>query len=379
MVPTSVMRRSLLVAGALAALLSGCGGSATAKAKTTWKMPVQVQTVGQRPVAEEIRAGGTLDPAEVVQVTNRVAGIAERVAFNAGDHVETGQPLVEIEPERYRLARERAAAAALKAQAQVDEAQAALKRREDLAAKDQGLVTAEELATYRSRLAQAKADLADATVAVGQAELDARDAVVRAPLAGVVESRTVQSGQFLAVGTVLATQVKRLPLRLRARVTAAEAGELKVGQAARVLPAAGGDVDARIVLIGSVGDQATRTVEVTAEIPDPPATLVAGGFAELVASAGAATPRPAVPQSALRATAQGYIGFIAVEEGGNHVAKMRVVEAGMRSPDGWVEVRSGLSIGDALIVVAADGLRDGIPVEPAPESAPDPAPAEQRR
>jgi RND family efflux transporter MFP subunit len=377
MAPTPRTVRSSTVALVCTLALVSCGGSAAAKAKMTWTMPVQVQTVGERPVAQEIRAGGTLDPAEVVQVTNRVAGIAERVAFNAGDRVEAGQALVEIEPERYRLAREGAAAAALKAQAQVDEAQAALKRRDELAQKGQGLVTAEERASFRSKLAQAEADLAASKVAVGQAELDARDAVVRAPLAGVVESRTVQSGQYLAVGTVLATQVKRLPLRLRARVTAAEAGALSVGQAAKILPAAGGEVEARIVLVGSVGDAATRTVEVIAEIPDPPATLVAGSFGELVAAAGAATPRPAVPQSALRATAQGYVGFVAVAEGDHQVAKMRVVEAGMRSPDGWVEVRSGLKVGDALIVVAADGLRDGLPVEPAPAAAV-PSP-EQRR
>jgi multidrug efflux system membrane fusion protein len=372
-------RHRLLGVLAITLTVSGCGGAAAGKAKTAWTMPVQVQAVGERPVAQEIRAGGTLDPAEVVQVTNGVVGIAERVAFNAGDRVEAGQVLVEIEPERYRLARESAAAAALKAQAQVDEAQASLKRREELATKGQGLMTAEELASFRSKLAQAQADLAAATVAVGQAELDARQAVVRAPLAGVVESRTVQSGQYLAIGTVLATQVKRLPLRLRARVTAAEAGALTVGQAARVLPASGGEIEARIVLVGSVGDAATRTVEVIAEIPAPPTTLVAGSFAELVASAGAATPRPAVPQSALRATAQGYVGFIAVAEKGQHVARLRVVEAGMRSPDGWVEVRSGLAVGDALIVVAADGLRDGLAVDPAPAAADAPPSPDQRR
>jgi multidrug efflux pump subunit AcrA (membrane-fusion protein) len=48
-----------------------------------------------------------------------------------------------------------------------------------------------------------------------------------------------------------------------------------------------------------------------------------------------------------------------VRDGDQEVARSRLVETGLRSPDGWVEIRSGLAIGDRLIVRGQDGLRDG--------------------
>ncbi len=353
-------------------LVAGCGEKAEngGKAKQTWRMPVQVQAVATRSVAQEIRAGGTLDPAEVVQITNRVAGVAEHVAFNAGDAAKAGQVLVEIEPERFRIAIERAQAGLAKAEAQVAEARAALARREEIAAKGDGLITAEELATWRSRLAQGTADVALGKAGVDQAELDARDAGVRAPITAIIESRAVRTGQFLPVGTVVATQVQRLPMRLRARVTAAEAGLLAVGQPVRVLPAAGGELAGKIALVGAVGDTATRTVEVVAEMATAPDAIIAGGFAELVASASGAKTQPAVPQSALRATERGYVALVATRDGGGWVARSRIVDAGLRSPDGWVEIRAGLAAGDSLIVLGADGLRDGQAIDPTEATSP---------
>jgi multidrug efflux system membrane fusion protein len=308
-----------------------------------------------------------------VQVTNRMAGVVERVAFNTGDTVKAGQVLVEIEPERFRIAVERARAGLAKAEAQVAEARASLTRRVDLGAQGSGLVPAEELAAWRSRLAQAEADAALAATGLAQAELDARYATVRAPLAAIIESRSVRIGQHLDVGAVVATQVQRLPMRLRARVSAAEAGVLAVGHAVRVLPAAGAPLAGRIVLVGATADPASRTVEVVAEISEAPPGVVAGGFAELLATASCPRPQPAVPQAALRATDRGYVAFVVERDGERQVARTRRVEAGLRSPDGWVEIRARPAARATLIVRGADGLRDGQEVAPQESAAPVPA------
>lgn len=345
-------------------LLTACGGgTTTAKPKPAWRIPVQAQAISERLVGQEVRAGGTLEPAEVVQVTNRVAGIAESVTFHAGDAVQAGQTLVAIEPERFRIAVERAQAAELKAAALVSEMRASLARREELAATGQGMVPAEELVAWRSRLAQAEADVALSKAGKAQAELDARDATIRAPLTATIESRSVKPGQFLAVGTVVATQVQRLPLRLSSRVTTAEAGFLAVGQQVRVLPTTGGELAGRLVLVGAAADAVSRTVEVIAEVVAAPPSVVAGSFAELVALASSATPRPVVPQSALRATERGYQAFVVVEKNGGPVAQARIIATGLRTADGWVEARSGVVAGEQLIVNGADSLRDGQAVE----------------
>ncbi|MEK7415227.1 MAG: efflux RND transporter periplasmic adaptor subunit [Planctomycetota bacterium] len=348
-------------------LLASCGDSIDTKPKAAWHMPVVVQPVTERLVGQEVRAGGTLEPAEVVQVTNRVSGIAETITFHAGDVVQAEQVLVAIEPERFRIAVERARAAQLKAEAQVVESSAALARREKLG---RDMVPDEELVTWQSRLAQANADVALAKAGKAQAELDARDAIIRAPLSAIIESRSVKPGQFLPVGVVVATQVQRLPMRLSARVTTAEAAYLVAGQQVRVVPTAGGELVGKLVLVGAKADAGSRTVEVIAEISAAPDTVVAGGFAELVAIAHSAQQRPAIPQRALRTTERGYVAFVAVAEGDHHVARVRLVEVGLRSSDGWVEIRSGLTAGESLITVGADGIRDGQTVDPTSATPP---------
>jgi multidrug efflux system membrane fusion protein len=345
-------------------LLAGCGAApANAQPKAAFRMPVVVDAAALRPIADQVRAGGTLEPAEIVQVSARVAGAVERVLVEAGTAVEAGAVLVEIEPERFRIAADRAAAALARAEAQLQEARAGLARREELSARGADLVQAEELAAWRSRVAQGEAETALARAGLEQARLDARDAAVRAPLAGVVESRAARLGQYLPVGAAVATQVRRLPLRLRVRVPVEQAALLAVGSAVEVV-CLGATLPARLVLVGSAADPATRTVAVEAEVPAAPASVVAGAYAELVAAVGGGS-RLAVPAAALRASERGWSVFTVQGDGDAASAKRVAVEPGLRSADGWVEIRRGLEPGQRVIVRGADALRDGQAVRPA--------------
>jgi membrane fusion protein, multidrug efflux system len=346
----------VILAGLLV-ILAACGTTAAAPKKAV-RMPVLVAMAAERPLGQAIHAGGSLEPDELVQIAVRVAGAAERVGFHAGTQVEAGQVLVEIEPERFRIALERAEAASAKATAQVAEASASLARRRQLAQRSDGLVTDEELATWSSRLAQAEADNALAAADLAQARLNARDAIVRAAIAGSIETRTVNQGQYLAVGDVIATQVRRLPLRLRARVTTSEAALLRRGQTVQVT-VDGQQLSGTLTLIAAAADTASRSVAVSVEIPQAPDGVVAGAFAEMLATVGAETARLAVPASALRAGERGWSAFVIDGDGDATVARRRSVQPGLRSADGWVEIRSGIAPGERVAVRGADALRDG--------------------
>jgi len=64
----------------------------------------------------------------------------------------------------------------------------------------------------------AAAEVSQAQAALAQARLNLRDALVRAPVSGIIQTRTVQTGQYVQLGTVLATLVQRDPLLLRFQV-----------------------------------------------------------------------------------------------------------------------------------------------------------------
>lgn len=343
---------------ALLLLVAACGGKPTDAAKPAYRMPVLAEAAAQRPLTQEVRAGGTLEPDEIVQIATRVAGVAERVAVREGQVVAEGEVLVEIEPQRFRIAVDRARAALAKAEAQVEEAHASLTRREELATRGNDLVPVEELAAWRSRLAQAQADVALARAGLAQAELDAANATVRAPLAGTIESRAVRLGQYLPIGALVATQVRRLPLRLSARVPAAEAALLVVGQAVHAQVGTQ-RLPGTLVQVGAAADPASRTVPVLALIPDADASVVAGGFAELVAAVGGTAERLAVPASALRAGERGWTAFVIEGAAGEEIARRRTIRPGLRSADGWVEVVEGIAAGERVVMRGADALRDG--------------------
>src|SRR5687767_6527332 len=100
------------------------------------EFPVEVRPVESRNVEYSVTAVGSLDAFERVAVTARVAGAVERVNFREGQLVKAGQPLVEIEPERYRLAVAAAEATLNKAFAAKSEAEAGYARRQEANAKN---------------------------------------------------------------------------------------------------------------------------------------------------------------------------------------------------------------------------------------------------
>ncbi len=320
---------------------------------------VEARLVEIRAVEATVTAVGSVEAFEVVQVTARVPGAVEAVRFREGQRVEEGQALVEIEPERYRLLVEEAEAAREKAAAALAEAEAGLERRNAANERNAGIIAGEEVQAWRTRVATATAELRSREAALAQARRNSEDSRAKAPLAGTVQSRDVQTGRYVQPGTLLATLVRRDPLLLRFRVPEAEAERLHAGLEAR-FRVAGSPVErkARLIHVAESANEDTRMVEVTAEVLRPDAALRPGAFAEVSVPVGDSAERPVVPQSAVRPSERGFLAYV-VKDG---KAQERVLELGLRTVDGLVEVRKGLAAAESLVVRGAEALRDGATV-----------------
>ena len=90
--------------------------------------PVQVQDV-----VHQIKALGSLEAQDMVQVTAQVEGVVSEVRFREGDRVSPASVLLRIDPDRYRVEAEQAKALRDQAIAELGRAQADLQRREALA------------------------------------------------------------------------------------------------------------------------------------------------------------------------------------------------------------------------------------------------------
>ncbi len=350
----------VLLAGLLA--LAGCGGEepsggGAAAVPQEVRFPVEVEPVALRAVEYAVRAVGSVEAFERVEATARVAGVVEQVRFQEGDLVDPARVLAEIEPERHRLSAESARATVAQAEAAEQEARAGYERRLAVNERNPDLVRAEEVDAWRTRLASASAGVAQAEAALALAELNLRDAYVRAPVAGVIQTRSVQTGQYVQPGAVLATLLRREPLLLRFGVPEAEAGPLAAGQPLRFTVRAGeGTYTATITHVAAAAAEQSRMVEITARVDDPArGELRPGAFAEVEVPVGSATDAPVVPQTAIRPSERGFLAFVVEDER----AVERVLTLGLRTPDGRVEVRSGIEAGERLVVRGAEALRDG--------------------
>lgn len=335
--------------------MPGKGGPPPPSGRAAMKFPVETRQVRVEAVEFVVHAVGQVEAFERVQVTAKVAGAVEKVRFVEGQEVKKGEPLVEIEPYRFQLAVQSARAALEKAQASEREAASAAARREEVEKTNPGLIRGEEMEGVRTRALTAAAELAQAKAALAQAELNLRDAYVRAPESGRIQTRTVQTGQYVQPGTLVTTLLRRDPLLLRFSVPEMDASQLSPGMAARFRVRTGKDATAKIRAVAESADESTRMVAVVAEVDDPAkGEIRAGSFAEVTVPVGEHE-APVIPQTAVRPSERGFLAFVVEGER----AKERILSLGMRTLKGDVEVRSGLAPGEQLVVRGAEALKDG--------------------
>jgi multidrug efflux system membrane fusion protein len=319
---------------------------------------VRVAPVAVRDVTHQIKALGSLEAQDMVQVTAQVEGVATDVRFREGDRVTPRSVLLRIDPDRFKVEAERARALEQQAQAELERSQADLARREALATSQ--LLSTEELTRSRGETNRLSAAVDVAKAASEIALQDLRRSEVRPPITGVINTRTVDTGQFVRAGTVLATIVDVSRLRLRFKLSEGESLRAHEGGAVgfRVAPVGPRDFTARIYHVGRVADPTTRQVEVLAWV-DPDPELKPGFFAEVTLTGETSKDAIVVPESAIQASEQGFVTYV-VKDG---KAKLRPIQQGLRTGAGTVEILAGLKVGESVVTEGSDRLADGIAVE----------------
>jgi RND family efflux transporter MFP subunit len=117
--------------------------------------------------------------------------------------------------------------------------------------------------------------------------------------------------------------------------------------------------EAKITFVAAAADPGSRTVQVTAEVGSPgDAALRPGAFARVTIGVGGNAEAVLIPEVAIRPSEDGFIVFVV--EGDK--ARRRIVELGLRTADGMVEVRSGVKAGELVVVRGAEALREGVTV-----------------
>jgi RND family efflux transporter MFP subunit len=331
--------------------------------------PVEVTRVDARPHELLISAPGMLDAFERVQVTARVSGVVDKISFAEGQEVKAGQTLALIDNRRYALNVSVAQAAVGKAEATAADTAQSLKRRQDASEHNPGLIPGEELETFQTKLRTAEADVEQARESLKLAKLNLEDSSVKAAVAGVIQTRSVETGQYVNAGTVIATLLQRDPLLLRFSVTTAEAPRLKVGMPVEfTLKESQNTYTAKITLVAGAADTESRLVPIAAEVAEAKKFwLRPGSFAQVELKLTSPKQFPMIPQTAARPSERGFLAYVV----DNNVAHERTLQLGMHTTDGYVEVKDGLNAGDMLVTRGIEALSEGtkVRIEPAAPAA----------
>jgi len=320
---------------------------------------VRVAPVLVQDVVHQIKALGSIEAQDMVQVTAQVEGVATEVRFREGDRVGPSTVLLRIDPDRYRVEAQQARAAKDQATAELGRAQADLQRREALAQNE--LLSTEELARSRGENARLGAGVEVSKATYEIALQNQQRSEVKPPIAGVINTRTVDTGQFVRTGTVLATIVDVSRLRLRFKLSEGESLRAKEGGplAFRVTPLGSRDFGARIYHVGRIADPATRQVEVLAWV-DPAQELKPGFFAEVTLEGERKQGALVIPESAVQASERGFVTYVVDDK---KTARVRPIGLGLRTGTGVVEILSGLAKGEVVVSEGSDRLADGMAVE----------------
>ena len=215
-------------------LLVACGRPAD-QAKTTY----ETVAVSKRDIRVAVEAAGQIEPALTVELKSKASGQILDLKAETGQLVKAGTLLVQIDKRNPRnsLAQAQAQLEAAKARRSIAEAQS--KRSVKLLAEK--IINEVEYEQSELELANAKADVVRANVAVETARIQLDDTDLRAPITGTIIEKLVEQGQVISSpimdvggGTLLLKMADLSSVQVRALVDETDIGKISPGQAAVV-------------------------------------------------------------------------------------------------------------------------------------------------
>ena len=299
-----------------------------------------------------------------VVVATKVSGQIVEMFFEQGDRVEQGRLLARIEDVLYRARRDEAAARLLRSQANLEFQRTNFKRVSDLV--QSASAPDIEFADAKRWLSDAEAAVAADQAALASAEKFLRDTQVVAPIAGVVRTRNVEVGDFVAAEGGLGAQANAAfatiadmgKLRVEVDISELDITRIRKDMLALIVPDAYKDrkYNGRVMWLDPGANYSKATVQVKVRIDAPDEFLRVEGSAQVSflsepASVAADSKQTIwIPASAVVLDSTNASGVVFVKSD-NRLHKTPV-KIGRKVGDRH-EVIEGLSPGQSI---AADGL-----------------------
>lgn len=308
---------------------------------------VKIDTVKTEEVSLDFVSNGNFEPIQELTFSAEKSGKVIKVLAKEGDYVTVGQTLAIVRSDVINVNAQTANAAYQNAAADYSRYENAYKT---------GGVTKQQLDQAKLTMVNAKANLTQANINVG-------DTRIKAPISGFINKKYIEPGSILSAmpATELFDIVNVSKLKLKVTVAESQVASLKVGTTVTVSASVYPDkkFSGKITFIAYKADESLNfpvEIEITNNTTKD---LKAGmyGTAEFASNQQV--------QSMMIAPRNAFVGSVSsnqifvVENG---IAKLKKVTAG-RVLGEQVEILSGLSNGEQVVVTGQINLQNGSKVE----------------
>lgn len=374
---------------------AGCSKPRLEAAETASEVPaVPVATVGLQDLDTKVTLTAEFEPYQEIDVMSKLTGYVREIGVDVGDRVRRGQQLASLDVPEMQDELTKSAAAIDQADAELAAATEDARRAESthelahlsyerirrVADAEPGLVPRQDVDEVRVRdtvaeaqtaAARSRLKAAEQKIRVSRAEHARLETLfhyssIAAPYDGVVTRRYANVGTMLqpngspqTSGVVRIAEEKRL--RLILPVPEVAVPSLKVGAPVSVLvPSLGRSFDGQVARSTNRIQQATRTMDTQVDVKNDDDLLVPGMYAQVELSTAHRPNTLSVPIDAIDRAGGTARAYAVGDDGVVHVA---AVTLGLETAQ-FVEVRSGLSEGQRVILGRHADLRDGEHVRP---------------
>lgn len=359
---------------------------------------VTVATVQLSATKGSLVLPGSIQAVTEAPVLARASGFIRKRSVDIGDRVTAGQALAEIEAPELDQQILQAKATLGQANSAVQQAEAAVEQgrtNAELARVTaqrwanlftRGVVSRQENDTYQAQYAaqQSNVQALEKAVAAARSNVTAVEAnvarlsdlksyqTVKAPFAGVITLRNVDTGALVNEGNTLLFRIAQTgTLRTYVNLPQGDAGAVRVGQTAAItvpeLP--GRKFAGKVTRTSNALDPATRTLLTEIQVSNADGRLLPGTYAQVDLLVARRNPVATIPGDTLVVRSDGPQVAVVDDAGTVHFTRIQLG----RDYGDHLEVLSGLQPGQQLVVNPSDAVREGVKVKPAAQEKAAPA------
>lgn len=303
---------------------------------------VSVQTYAVKPmeISQALNLVGTLSANSEVNIVAEAQGTLTALNVEPGQIKGQGSVIATIDNKLKLLA--------------VRSAQVALAKQKRDLSRFENLVKGG--GATQQQLDDARTSYENALITLEQNKKQLTDATVKSPINGVITKKLVDKGAFVNIGTVIASIVDISKLKLKLSVSESNVYKIKVGENAQISTDIypGVNFQGKVTFVSAKGDD-NHNYDVEIQVANNGKyQLKAGTFANAVIDQPAVGKKLYIPREALQGSTRDAKVYVA-EQGKAKLRDIVIREADNK----YLEVQSGLSEGDVVVISGQINLEDG--------------------